>query len=532
MTNTDDDIGSDPPEPVTVLPAGPNDGPDNPHRLAAGYLGGRGAAGWPAALVYWRSDFHRYQAGSYQALPEDDQRGELTEWVRSEYVRVHAAERAAWLAAGDTARGKAPQVRRVTTGLIRDVLQALRGMCLLPAAVEAPAWINGATGPDPTRLLPLRNGILDLSADLAGGLLPATPDFFSTTAAPLNYDHAAALPAEWLRFLRELWPDDEESRAALQEWFGYLLTPDTRHQKILFILGPRRAGKGTITRVLRELVGPANVAGPTLGSLATNFGLSALLGRSVAIVSDARLSSRSDAAVITERLLSISGEDVLTVDRKFRDPLSVKLNARFVVVSNELPKLADTSGALAGRFFPLLLSRSWFDREDTALFDRLRAELPGILLWAVEGWRRLRERGRFVQPCSAAGLVEDMEDLASPIKVFLRERCAVGPGQRVEVSELYREWCRWCSTTGQRDAGTHATFGRDIRAAVPTAVKARLRTPEGRLHVYTGIRLRDDSDPDHDASVAGGQGGHSGHSAPPLDAGNEPGLSESHGTAL
>jgi len=95
MTNTDDDIGSDPPEPVTVLPAGPNDGPDNPHRLAAGYLGGRGAAGWPAALVYWRSDFHRYQAGSYQALPEDDQRGELTEWVRSEFVRVYAAERAA-----------------------------------------------------------------------------------------------------------------------------------------------------------------------------------------------------------------------------------------------------------------------------------------------------------------------------------------------------------------------------------------------------------------------------------------------------
>jgi putative DNA primase/helicase len=229
--------------------------------------------------------------------------------------------------------------------------------------------------------------------------------------------------------------------------------------------------------------------------------------------------------------LSISGEYVLTVDRKFRDPLSVKLNARLVIVSNELPKLADASGALAGRFFQLLLSRSWVDREDTALFDRLRTELPGILLWAVENRRRLRDRGRFVPPRSAVGLVEDMEDLASPIKVFVRERCAVGPGQRVEVSELYREWCLWCSTTGQREAGTHATFGRDLHAAVPTAGKARLRTPEGRLHVYTGIRLRGESDPDDNPDRAGGQGGHSGHTVPPLDAGNEPAPSESPGTA-
>jgi len=269
----------------------------------------------------------------------------------------------------------------------------------------------------------------------------------------------------------------------------------------------------------RELIGPVNVAGPTLGSLSTNFGLSPLLGKSVALVSDARLSGRSDAAVITERLLSISGEDSLTIDRKYRDPLTVKLNTRFVILSNELPRLGDASGALAGRLILLRLTQSWYGKEDPKLFDRLRDELPGILLWSIEGWRRLRYRGRFLQPTSAVRLVEDMEDLSSPVGAFVRDRCRVAPGERIEVSDLYREWRSWCDTHGRKEPGTEASFGRDLRAAVPSIDKTRPRTPEGRLHIYTGIRLRRDSDPYRDDEpTPGGPTGHSGHSDQTLHA--------------
>src|SRR5262249_16217788 len=161
----------------------------------------------------------------------------------------------------------------------------------------------------------------------------------------------------WLTFLGELWPGDSESIDTLQEWFGYSLTPDTRHQKILLLLGPPRSGKGVIARVLRGLVGPGNVAGPTLSSLAERFRLSPLLGKPVAIVSDARLGGRTDAATITERLLSISGEDALTVDRKNLSPLTAKLTARFMLLTNELPKVADSSGALPGRMIVLRLTK-------------------------------------------------------------------------------------------------------------------------------------------------------------------------------
>ena len=54
--------------------------------------------------------------------------------------------------------------------------------------------------------------------------------------------------------------------------------------------------------------------------------------------------------IAVERLLSISGEDSITVDRKYRAPWTGRLPTRFLILTNELPRFADSSGALASRF--------------------------------------------------------------------------------------------------------------------------------------------------------------------------------------
>jgi putative DNA primase/helicase len=188
----------------------------------------------------------------------------------------------------------------------------------------------------------------------------------------------------------------------------------------------------------------------------------------------------------------------LTIDRKHKEPITAKLNSRFVILSNELPRLGDASGALAGRLILLRLTHSWYGQEDHHLFDRLRGELPGILNWAIEGWKRLRDRGRFLQPASGRELMRDMEDLASPIGRFVRERCVVEDGARVEKGELFGEWKRWCDEHGRKEPGTDEKFSADLAAAVPTLGRSRPRTSEGRIHVYTGIRIRTESDPETD----------------------------------
>lgn len=371
---------------------------------------------------------------------------------------------------------------------VENVAAAFRAVCNLPGNTEAPTWLGNASGkPAPGELLPVRNGLLHLPS---GRLTQPTPAFFALNASGVHFDPAAPAPAEWLRFLDLIWPDDPQSVDALQDIFGYLLSPDTSHQKIPLIVGPKRSGKGTIARILTALLGQDSVTAPTLASLAMNFGLAPLVGKSVAIIGDARLSGKADQSAIAERLLSISGEDAITVDRKFQVAWTGRLGVRFVIMSNELPRLSDASGALASRFLVLNMTNSFYGREDRSLGNRLMSELPGILNWAREGYLRLRARGYFVPPASAKEAVEELEALGSPIAAFVKERCSIGPGLRCAAEDVFDAWRSWCEANGRRDAGTVQSFGRDLRAAVTGLRVSQPRLGGIQVRHYEGMALQ------------------------------------------
>jgi putative DNA primase/helicase len=299
---------------------------------------------------------------------------------------------------------------------------------------------------------------------------------------------AGALP--WPPTLRDLWGEDAETIQTLQEIFGYLVSGDTRQQKLFLIVGPKRSGKGTIARVLTAMLGRHHIAGPTLAGLGTNFGLSPMIGKPVAIISDARLAGGDNTSIVTERLLSISGEDTLTVDRKYREPWTGQLPARIVILSNELPRLADSSGALASRFVMLIMTRSFYGRENPDLTAELCAELPGIFNWALDGLERLRDRGRFQQPAASEDAIRELEDLSSPMGAFVRDRCVVGPANEVACDALYQAWRQWCQDHGRDRPGTTQTFGRDLRAVLPgiKVTQPRIGGDE-RIRMYAGIGL-------------------------------------------
>ncbi len=382
---------------------------------------------------------------------------------------------------------KLPEPFRPNRATVGDTLDALQAHAHLSSAVTPPAWIGEESEIPPVEIISCQNGLLHLPS---GKLLPHTPRFFTHNALPFDFCPDNGPPAAWHQFLNDLWDDDIQSRDALQEMFGYFLTHDTRQQKIFLVVGPKRSGKGTIARVLTALLGASNVCAPTLASLGTNFGLSSLFGKQAAIVADARLGGRADQQAIAERLLSISGEDGIDIDRKYLPLLSgVRLATRFLILSNELPKITDASGALASRFIVLMLTQSFYGKEDHGLADRLMGELPQILNWAIEGWRRLRDRGYFVQPSAAEEAVRELEDLGSPIAAFVRERCETGLGHEVECQRLYYAWKTWCEEYGRDHVCTLHTFGRDLRAAVPMLRTTQHRGQDARKRFYLGIRL-------------------------------------------
>ena len=206
----------------------------------------------------------------------------------------------------------------------------------------------------------------------------------------------------------------------------------------------------------------------------------------MAIISDARLGSKSDHSLITERLLSISGEDLQNVDRKYMSPWSGQLSTRFCIFTNELPRLADSSGALASRFVVLMLEKSFYNRENPKLTEELTEELPAIFNWSLDGLQRLRGRGRFQSPATSREAIQELEDLASPVGAFMRDRCAVGADLSVAAADLYRAYRLWCEEHG-RQAINQQLFGRDLRAVRPGIHRRRLGAE--RVPTYVGIGL-------------------------------------------
>ena len=115
-------------------------------------------------------------------------------------------------------------------------------------------------------------------------------------------------------------------------------------------------GRGTIARILeacrRRAIWPPprwQVSAPTLGSRRWSASRCAVVG-------DVRLAGPNVHTSTRAAALHL-GEDLITIDRKYKDQWT-KLPTRFLLISNELPRLLDASGAIATRFVVVQLEES------------------------------------------------------------------------------------------------------------------------------------------------------------------------------
>jgi putative DNA primase/helicase len=506
-------------------------GPTKPYEIAQLFMQTRYCDSRGRLLLHHRGLFYSW-AGTH--WPEGEGRAvraHLYRWLEGAFYWKRDKDDLPELVPFDPSRGK-----------VSNIVDALEAAAHVSETIEPPVWLDGTASALPREFVAMQNGLLRLSTR---ELIEHTPHFFNEYALPFAYDPNAPEPARWKQFLSELWGDDHESISTLAEIMGYIIGGGTAQQKLFLLVGPKRAGKGTIVRVLTALLGPENVAAPTLSSLAQNFGLQPLVGKPLAAIADARLGGRSDSTIAVERLLSISGEDTITIDRKYRDPWTGRLPTRFMVLTNELPRLTDASGTIASRFVILVLTNSFYGSENPGLTDELVAEAPGIFNWALEGVDRLNARGHFKQPGVSAIALRQLEDLASPVSAFVRDRCRIDdPGAVVNKDELWKAWKTWCEDEGARP-GTKAVFIRDLRAAVPGTTPQRKKHTDGtREHVIAGIALAtgtvdpspatpDPSGPH--AAVSGSSQGWQGSSPVLLDGSGDAtdeGTSESEGSRL
>jgi putative DNA primase/helicase len=431
-------------------------------------------------LKHYRGEFVDFNAGRYEGLDDDAM-------AKALYAFHDTARKV--VQKGKETRVEPFKPNRQTVGETRAALAAV---CHIDKATEQPCWLDGRSDPAPRDVLSFPNCLLDVRTLKT---FEPTPDFFTPYACGFNYNADAPECVEWDAFLSSIFAGEycDEQIRSLQEVIGYIISSDNSLEKAFLLYGVTRSGKDTIKNMIRALLSVGAIAGPTLDSLASDFGLSQLIGKALAIIGDARIGAKTNRDLLTENLLKIVGRGFFTINRKYASYWEGALPVKMLILSNMLLKLIDESAAIAGRFITFRTMVSFLGNEDPTLFERkLLPERDGVLLWALEGLRRVRENGRIYESPVSVADRKQIARQASTTVAFIEERLEIGNFSTSTKDDVFEDWQAWCSTNGLY-AGAKVNFLQNLRTAsggrIGDCRSARGATTVNRARMVTGARL-------------------------------------------
>jgi putative DNA primase/helicase len=295
------------------------------------------------------------------------------------------------------------------------------------------------------------NGTIDLRT---GKLRPHTRADRITKVAEVEYDPAAPAP-RWYRFLTEIFDDNLELVEYLKRLVGYSLTADQRDHRLPILVGPGSNGKSTLVKVLFALGGDYAMAAPASLLLkkysdAIPTDVAGLRGARIVVASETPEDGRLDET----RVKLLTGAEGKIAARYMRqDFFEFNPTHHLFLQTNHKPRIVGTDFAIWRRIrlipFDVIFEEVTADNPapvhpaDPLLDEKLRAELPGILAWAVEGAKEWFERG-LRDPSSVLEATKTYRREEDVLADFVESRCVTGPKHSASVGDLFAAYESWC----------------------------------------------------------------------------------------
>lgn len=267
---------------------------------------------------------------------------------------------------------------------------------------------------------------------------------FCRNRMSVAYAPDAPAPEKWLAFLGELL--EEEDILTLQEFMGYCLIPSNRAQKMLLIIGKGGEGKSRIGLVLRALLG-ANMNVGSIPKVEMNrFAKADLEHKLLMVDDDIRLEALKEASNIKS---IVTAEQPMDLERKGQQSYQGTLYCRFLVLGNGTIKATnDVSLAFYRRQIILKTKdKDPWREDDPYLIDKLILEKEGILLWCLEGLKRLIANDyRFTVSEKAVKNLEEAEAEGCNLPGFILSEgyIVLKDGVQSTTRQLYETYLSWC----------------------------------------------------------------------------------------
>lgn len=352
-----------------------------------------------------------------------------------------------------------------------DLVKLLDGIAIRVESLDADPW-----------LLNLSNGTVDLRD---GKIREADPADALTEQVPIEFQPHARCPL-WEAFLQRVVPD-EETRAFLQRAVGYSLTGVVRDHALFFLYGIGKNGKSTFTSVIESLLGDMWTKTRSDVLMLSRFGantgatpeLAKLRGKRLVTVTEIASGARLDEALIKD----MTGGDRISARSLYSEPITFNATHKVWMYGNHKPDIKGVDTGIWRRVKLIPFAQVITQEEcDPTLGDKLKAELPGILNWAVAGCLEWQLQG-LGEPAEVTNATREYRDEMDLIGQFLATVCEVSAGYRVGSTVLYEAFKRYCDDLGEFHK-SHKLFSQ----AVKNRGYSEFRMPDSKMG-FQGLRI-------------------------------------------
>lgn len=298
--------------------------------------------------------------------------------------------------------------------------------------------------------LNVTNGTIDLRT---GELRPHQREDMLTKLAPVDFDPDATAP-RWDAFLDRAMGSNPALVGYLQRIIGYALAGSTREHVLVFSHGTGDNGKSVFHRTIADLLGDYGSKAPR-GLLYQSKNerhpteLADLFNARFVLCPEVARGQRFDEGLVKD----LVGEDKIKARRMHQDFWEFTPTHKLFICGNHKPVITGTDHGIWRRIRLVPWNVTIPPEEkDRGLLDKLRAELSGILAWAVRGCLAWQRDG-LGEPSEVGEATEAYREESNPLAEFLASRCTFEPGAKMSRRALRAAYEVWARENGAEPIG-------------------------------------------------------------------------------
>lgn len=276
----------------------------------------------------------------------------------------------------------------------------------------------------------------------------------------------------------------------IQEMFGYLLVPQMHAAAAFFLYGNGSNGKSTLTNLLRSFFGVENVSSYSIENLTTRpFTVAGLIGKRVNICNE-----DESKFVRSDKFKAIVSGELVSAERKFGNSFEFCPTTKFLFCTNKMPTFEGADYGLRRRVKIIPFYQTISDAEkDVFMLEKLKAEIPGILFWAIEGLKRLKKNNYVFSVNGSIALEkitkEFVAENSSAIQ-FVEEFYEIDADSFISNQSMYALYKDWCNENTRKPMRSNK-FHKEICSVL--LIKSSLKNEDGLVIRGKPMRKRTDA---------------------------------------